>query len=199
MKKIDIPVVYLAMLPIYINEYGDGTEIICVDGKKKLLMNSIKSCLKETLKIYAVDIIALRNKYGKSLGIKNNIPIPLTNNFTLIQLKVRKPKVEKDTAYGYIYYEKINRVIESDNGLFCTINLNGIDLKIYQKKLSVEKHMRNASMMKTFFNTIKFDENLKDHENKYSKIYDQPATKGDIAMIYEEIIKMNYKIDKHIT
>lgn len=189
MRGIEIPDIYLAILPVYLDEYGNGTELINIDGKTTYIKCGVKSCLNKTLKKYAVDINAIREKYAKSLGIRNAFPIPLAQDFTLIQLKARIPRVEKDTAYGYVYFEKISKIIE--NGAFCTIYIGNTSIQILQKKASIERHMRNASMMKTFFTNLKSLNNIND-----KAMYNLPATKADIALIYEELVKIKFRIEK---
>lgn len=189
MRNVEMPDVYLAILPYYIDEYGNGTELIDLDGNVSFIKCSVKSCLNKTLKRYAVDLNAIREKYAKSLGIRNSFPIPLARDFTLIQLKVRIPKVAKDTAYGYICYEKIKKVEERAS--FSLVYVGECDIKVYQKKASIEKHMRDASMMKTFFadlDSLNYDDNR--------AMYNLPATKADIALLYEEIVKIKFKIEK---
>ncbi|WP_284680679.1 hypothetical protein [Aceticella autotrophica] len=45
-------------------------------------------------------------------------------------------------------------------------------------------------MMKTFFRNFKYVPAID------NKVYEIPATKGDIALIYEEIIKIKFKIEQ---
>lgn len=189
MKDFNIPDVYLAILPSYIDEYGDGTELIDLNGNVSRIKCSVKSCLKKTLKKYAVDLSAIKEKYAKSLGIKNTFPIPLASNFTLVQLKVRIPKVAKDVSYGYVCYEKINKIDEYS--AYCVVNIDDSKIKVYQKKITIEKHLRDAAMMKTFFANL----SPLNFESDRS-VYNLPATKGDIALLYEEIVKIKYKIEQ---
>ncbi|WP_284680678.1 hypothetical protein [Aceticella autotrophica] len=128
----NIPIVFLAILPVYIDGCGSGTELIDIKGESVIIKSAVKSILKKILKEYVVDINALKNKYAKSLGIKNAIPLPLTRDFTLIPLKTRKPMVLKDSAYGYIYYEKIKKVF--DNGISCTLDLGNYKIKNTSKE-----------------------------------------------------------------
>lgn len=189
MKEANIPEFFLSLMPVYIEGYGSGTEIVNIDGTSIKINKSLKSVINYTLKIYAVDIKAVKNKYALSLGIKNSIPIPLAQNFTLVQLKVRIPIIEKDSAYGYINYEKIKNI--EDFGTYCILDLGCIRIKVFQKKASIERHLRYASMMKSFFYNLKSVP-----ENYGSTMYNLPATKADIAMLYEEIVKIKYKIEK---
>lgn len=189
MKEANIPQFFLSLMPAYIEGYGSGVEIVNIDGTSMKISKSLKSILNYTLRIYAVDIKAVKNKYAISLGIKNSIPIPLAQNFTLVQMKVRVPVIEKDNAYGYINYEKVKNI--EDFGTYCMIDLGCIKIKVFQKKTSVERHLRNASMMKAFFYNLKTVP-----ENYSSTMYNLPATKADILMLYEEIAKIKYKIEK---
>lgn len=189
MRNVEIPDVYLAILPYYLDEYGNGTELIDIDDNVSYIKCSVKSCLKKTLKRYAVDLNAIRERYAKSLGIRNSFPIPLARDFTLIQLKVRIPKVAKDTAYGYICYEKIKKIEECTS--FSVVYVGESKIKVFQKKTSIEKHMREASMMKTFFTNLN---SLNCNDDK--AMYNLPATKADIALLYEEIVKIKFKIEK---
>ncbi|ORX24543.1 hypothetical protein BVF91_01300 [Thermoanaerobacterium sp. PSU-2] len=189
MKDFDIPDVYIAILPCYLDDYGDGTELIDLNGNVLRIKSSVKSCLKRTLKKYAVDLSAIKEKYAKSLGIKNTFPIPIASNFTLVQLKVRIPKVAKDVSYGYVCYEKIKEIEE--HSTYCIVNVGDAKIKVYQKKITIEKHLRDAAMIKTFFanlSPLNFESN--------SSMYNLPATKADIALLYEEIVKIKYKIEK---
>ncbi|MGJ7045455.1 hypothetical protein [Thermoanaerobacterium thermosulfurigenes] len=189
MKNFDIPDVYIAILPCYLDDYGDGTELIDLNGDVLRIKSSVKSCLKRTLKKYAVDLSAIKEKYAKSLGIKNNFPIPLAGNFTLVQLKSRIPKVAKDVSYGYVCYEKINEIEE--HSTYCIVNVGNIKIKVYQKKSTIEKHLRDAAMIKTFFANL----SPLNFESDRS-MYNLPATKADIALLYEEIVNIKYKIEK---
>ena len=53
-----------AILPVYIKEVGDTTELIEYDGKRRTLYTTINSVINKLIGLFSLNITTLREKYN---------------------------------------------------------------------------------------------------------------------------------------
>lgn len=145
-----------AFMPVYHDEYGNCTEIILDSGKQFVYKKTCKATLNNIMKIFAVDLSALRERYRTVLNRKNQIPLPLSFNLTLIPIKVRcRPLGKHDGAHGFINLEAIDDVKPVDNNSTIILK-NGKEITAYASENTVRNYIRDADYVKKHFLYILF-------------------------------------------
>ncbi|MDW7673438.1 MAG: hypothetical protein SCK28_02760 [Bacillota bacterium] len=94
--------------PIYDEHGGNSTVIGLMGAEPVLVRRKIKTVLKNLAKAFAVDLSAAKQKYGDLVGRYASAPIPLCAALILMPVKMRKPLVKDDGAWGYVVLEKID-------------------------------------------------------------------------------------------
>lgn len=138
----------LAIRPEYVSGTGDCTEIIYESGEVYIVNKNIKSVVNNMAHYYCTDLRANRHNYGKTLGIKNNVPIVFSDKYILVPYKARKPWNKRDGAYGYINlfnYVDLCKEQEDDYILMTA----GIKLKLFQNLESFRKRVHLAKRLIT--------------------------------------------------
>lgn len=184
------------ILPEYVEFKGNVTKAASIDGDILIEVKSIRSVLNRVAKYYGADIMALRSKYGKIIGRKNIIPIPLAPELVLVPFKIRKPIISWDGTIGYISYRQITGIKEDDTTNEPLITLRcGLEVRCLSRKTTAERHIRDAEIVyRTYMNLYGMKEKQKIIFKEIQATYSQPATKGDIAILAKEIIDLKEKL-----
>jgi|GEM_PF-2598673 len=97
----------VAILPCYLPEGGNGCRVLLRSGQELSFKNRVSKVWKDYLMLWGLSDEALEHAYA--LGTENgkNTPLPLTDQHTFLCLKVRKPLVNGDSAYGYVEHESL--------------------------------------------------------------------------------------------
>lgn len=95
----------VAMIPIY-GEYGEDMTRIMVKDDELVVDMRLKPLVRTLLKRYWLDLDLMRSAIAERMFIQNNAPIILGNN-SFACLKLRKPKVTGDSAYGFVKADDI--------------------------------------------------------------------------------------------
>ena len=96
----------VAILPTYIAGKGNCT-IIYTNTENIIVHTTIKTVVRRLCAHYRLDVRASNRHFGELISIKNAIPIPLSKDNILIQVKVRKPLVKHDGSMGYFKLDSI--------------------------------------------------------------------------------------------
>jgi hypothetical protein len=120
----------IALEPCYGREGGNATRIYTRQGDVFEDRRRLSTLLKRFLKTYGYDLTELRNYYGRYLGCGQSVPLPISRNLVLVQLKMRQPLVENDGACGYVSATDVVRINEevdlaNNNPLKCSLHLTG--------------------------------------------------------------------------
>ena len=181
----------IGLLPLYYPQVGDVTEIILLDQDSIIIPNNIKTTLKNIAKYYAVDLKAMRKKYEKIFGdVKRAMPVILSPEIILMTLKVRRIILKNDSARGYFNYFMIKNVEKNKDDSFSTIVLkNDRRIVCHHSMKNVNQHIRNCRYVHQHI--------LKESGNHSGISYEYlnfPATKGDIALVLEELRDLKNKL-----
>ena len=130
----------LAIRPEYVDGTGDCTEIIYESGETYITERTINSFMNTMAYYFNTDLRANRYNYGNKLGIKNNVPIVLSDKYILVPYKARKPWNKKDGAYGYINLFNYLDLHEGkeDNYILTT---EGIKLRLRERVASFKRRV----------------------------------------------------------
>lgn len=172
---------------MYVQLKGNCTSIYTIGGGNYYVEKSLRTFLKQLTEYYLVDLKAVRKYYGELLAIRNLVPIPLNHENVFIPLKVRKPICKNDGSIGYINIKYIERVTESSGKTIVYLK-DKTTIESLNSLNTVNKHIKNGHIVKRLYNE-KNNINIVNEYNFYTE-YNKPATKGDIALIMQEIAKI---------
>ena len=178
-----------AILPVYIEDKGNCT-IIYTKEDDVILKKAIKSTIRNLCKYYHLDLKESNKTYGNLLSINKQPPIPLTPNQVFVPIKVRKPIISHDGAYGYINIDSIERISRSDSSpLESTIHLKSKrTINAICRDITIKNNINKGHLARQLFN--RYDVTAVREDGNYYEMQDSPATKRDIAMIYKEIMEL---------
>lgn len=112
-----------AFVPVYKNDAGQGVLFFFRDGSKRWLPKSPRALLNHLGKMFAIDLREARRRFSPLVGTINLCPIPVTPFCIFVPVKVRKPLLKGDSAYGYFRLRSIQDIEESPPP--CTLHLEG--------------------------------------------------------------------------
>jgi hypothetical protein len=120
----------IALEPCYGLEGGNATRIYTRQGEILEDKRTLTTLLKRLLKAYGYDLSELRKHYGRYLGCGQGVPLPISRNLVLVQLKMRQPLVDSDSASGYVSVNDIVRISEEagakgETPVKCRLTLSG--------------------------------------------------------------------------
>jgi len=179
-----------ALIPCYHGDQGNATQIIFLEDEPVIVSRTVKTVIKNLAKANAVDLKALRAKYGEILGCKRAVPICLSPGMILMMVKVRKVISKNDASRGYINYLMIKDVKKGENGNSSLIVLkNDREIMCYHSIKNLNQHIRNCHYI-----WQKMLKETGDTHHLSLKYLNCPATKGDIALVLEELRELRNKL-----
>lgn len=168
-----------AILPIYVPGRGNST-LIHVRENSITVDATIRTVIKNLCIYYHLDLKASNRYFGGFLSIGQGIPLPLTQDDVLIQIKVRRPIGEADGSMGYFNLNAIEK-IEKRGKTSIIFLKNGTAVPCLYTQKTIEKNMSRGRVVKKLYG------------ERYSTIgedigsymdLDAPATKGDMARLF---------------
>ncbi|QNO15991.1 hypothetical protein HYG86_15050 [Alkalicella caledoniensis] len=162
-----------AIRPIYIEGKGKGCEIYLNDGSIIIDKREASTIVKDLAGYLAVDLGSLKKFCSHRLTAKNSLPLPLTPKLMLVPLRLRKPKVIKDSATGYVNFFSIVNIqqkgrcshlhLTGDSNIICFQTLKTIQVHlvysrlIYREWQSVYVNPYVKEVGKELYKTAKLD------------------------------------------
>ncbi|WP_425448017.1 hypothetical protein [Dethiothermospora halolimnae] len=195
MDKIDMVIEnkIMAIIPVYVENKGNSTKVITAGADITLIYKSIKTVLKIIANYFMTDMRVGKKYYGNLIGATNVVPVVFNNHNIFVPLKTRKPISKNDGSFGYFNLDYIERV-EKKNGEIYIILKNDIKVKTILKLKSVKKHIREGKIIKNVC-TSSPDSLSYSREGFYCD-FNAPATKGDIAILRNEILSLQREYQK---
>ncbi|MDD3840862.1 MAG: hypothetical protein PHP06_09895 [Clostridia bacterium] len=184
-----------ALLPTYIKDKGDYTRIILKNGDTAYIDIKTRSALTSLSNILCVDLTRIRKKYSDLIGQKNRVPIPLSFDLILVPFKTRQPVIKNDSCLGYINFRSIECATKI-NSTTTELNLkSGITIEVLRSISCVKKRLAAAQLTAHHFITNSTSSKLAcTYLKEYSKEYNQPATKADVAYISNKLNHIIYRL-----
>ncbi|MCF6465073.1 hypothetical protein [Clostridium sp. Cult2] len=181
----------IAFLPVYLAMKGNCTLILTGGGGKYEIEKTVRTVLNQISKFYLIDLNATKKYYGDLLNIRNLTPIPFNRDNIFVPIKVRKPLLKNDGSFGYVNISYIKKTFSAKGKTIIQLN-EGNNIESLSSVDTVNKHIKNGYIVKKLYrekeNTINVNE-----KNLYLE-YDKPATKRDIALLINEILKIKENI-----
>jgi hypothetical protein len=138
-----------AMLPVYVKDKGNCTEIITKEASF-IKIATIETCTKKLADYYNISLYHNRINYGQELGITNKVPLVVNENLIYIYINVREPMFAHDAAYGLFDVNSIENVYD-DEGKAVIEMKSGKMVKTRQSVKSLKKGMLNARIAKDIY------------------------------------------------
>ena len=177
----------MAFLPVYLSMKGNCTLLYTNRGGQYELESTIRTILNQLSQYYLIDLRAIRKHYSNILNIKNLVPIPFNEENIFVPIKVRKPLCKNDGSFGYVNIKYIKKVsIKKGKALIYLKNDDIIEC--LSSVETVNKHIKNGKIVKKLYQQNQRGNIVKEYD--LYKEYDKPATKADIALLINEILKM---------
>jgi len=182
----------VAMIPVYKANVGNSTKILTKKSDDVFIHKSIKTIIKILAKYFIFDLELSRKHYGMIIGSTNIVPIPYSYDNIFVPIKTRRTIAKNDGSFSYLNLNYIERIEESNSKIYVVIS-GGIKVESLQSYKSTEKHIRDGNIVKKIYvekNKPMVMEESKDFYNQYN----QPATKGDIAALRNELLDIKNKL-----
>ncbi len=137
------------MLPIYVKDQGNCTEII-TKAASFIKTATIETCTKKLADYYNISLYHNRINYGLELGITNKVPLVVNENLIYIYINVREPMFSHDAAFGLFDVNSIADVYDEEGKAVIEMK-SGKMIKSRQSVKSVKKNMLNARVAKEIY------------------------------------------------
>lgn len=137
------------MLPVYVNDIGNCTEIITTEATF-VKTTTIETCIKNLADFYNISLYHNRLNYGAELGITNKVPIVVNDELIYIYINIREPLFTHDAAYGYIDINTIENIFEQDKNAAILMKSNRV-IQTRQSLSSLKKMMIYARIAKDIY------------------------------------------------
>ena len=181
----------MAFLPVYLTLKGNCTLLFTNSGEAYEIEKTIKTVLNQLCKFYLIDLKAIKKHYGNILGIKNLVPIPFNKEDIFIPIKFRKPLCRNDGSLGYVNIQYIKKITESSGKAIIHFK-NHNTIESLNSIETVNRHIKNGNIVKKLYEERQKTFNIKEYD--FYNEYEKPATKRDIALLINELLKIKENI-----
>ncbi|AQS56223.1 competence protein ComK [Novibacillus thermophilus] len=139
-----------ACIPRNCTDVGDQLMLLLTSGKRECIKMTVRTFLKQSVAYFGNDLAALRKIYGQVIGKRYQVPLPLTEQLTLVPFKVRKP-IGRQGAHGWFVAEHI-RGLKRRSKVSTTIDVDGgHDILCLQSLESCEQQLRHVMLVKNHY------------------------------------------------
>jgi hypothetical protein len=140
------------LMPIYREGGGDMTRVILQDGQEWDDPRPLYAVLKGIARHFAVDLVAVRERYGAILGKRLYVPLPLSPHLTLVPLKMRLPRVYKDGTTGYVVSGAVDKILMGSSTTCCQVEVRGAGfIDCLQSRDFAVKQMLHADIVQMYY------------------------------------------------
>ena len=181
----------MAFLPVYLDMKGNCTLLYTYCGGIYEIEKTIRTVLNQLGNYYLVDLKATKKYYGDLLAIKNLVPIPFDKDNIFVPIKVRKPLFKNDGSLGYVNIKYIKKVRKLKNNTIIYL-VNNHTIECLNSIETVNRHIKNGNIVERLWKERHSTAFVSEYN--FYKEYNLPATKGDIALLREEILKIKETI-----
>lgn len=144
-----------ALCPLYQDGSGDGTEIILRSGERLWQPRRIRAVRTALARLYGVDLVAVRRRYGALLERSSSVPLPLSARLVLVPLRLRRPRCRGDACLGYVSYREVKEVREVAAGPFRSLLIltSGVEVPVLSHRRVVVQHLSAARLVEELYLT----------------------------------------------
>jgi len=136
----------VAFVPVYQEGVGQELKIYCQDGTVRALSGSMKAFVRQLARFFSINLAEMRKRFGPLLGQVNLVPLALAPFLLFVPLKVRKPRLGGDPAYGYFKLRSLTDVRAEPAP--CTVKLiGGHQVTLQQSHRAVRIRLQRARQL----------------------------------------------------
>lgn len=135
-----------ALLPSAHPEGGEATLLINAQGKKCLDRRSLRWILKRLASLYNLDLSAVKNNYGRLLGRKRYLPIPLSHKLIYLPLTLKTNTIPLAARLGYISLEEIISIKSSPEAHIIVLQ-SGLELLCLNTLATIRRRRRDSKLL----------------------------------------------------
>lgn len=137
------------MIPLYVKDRGNCTEIITSDGSI-IESTTIETCIKRLADYYNISLYHNRVNYGTELGITNKVPIVINENKVFIYVNAREPLFKHDASFGFVDINSIKKIYGNDKGAVILLN-SGSSIQTRQSLKTLKKSILLGRVTKDIY------------------------------------------------
>ena len=136
-----------AILPTYLPDGTNGTEITYLDGTKEYIANRLCWVLDDLLGYLRSSKAILTAQSRRLLGDKvYRVPLVLCDEFILVPVKGRKPIGKYDSLLGYIVLHYVTQIVR-DNKKTIIYFGSDVTVTVYDYLRTVRQNIERAKMI----------------------------------------------------
>lgn len=142
------------LLPIYDKDGANCTRIVFSTQEEDFIdRRTIRGALRALSRAFAVDLDALRRRYGSLVNRKVSLPLPLHPRLILVPFKYRIPQWKDQGSWGYFSLDKISGYRRcSEEGKTEIIFTCGKKEIVLLDAISVKKLLNDAQIVRVVYN-----------------------------------------------
>lgn len=167
-----------AFVPYNRDGVGDQLVVLMANGEKESISMRAQTFLQHLVRSYGSDLTALREIYGRAIGRKYFIPLPLAPQFTLVPFKVRKP-IGRQGTQGWIVSERIQglrRQTDNSSKLFLA---GQHKVNVRQSLDSCQQQLRHVLLVQHHYHQLQ-----QRVRESYFRYHYQPMPRDDGSELY---------------
>lgn len=134
-----------AFVPVNAEGKGDVVKLIYVDASTELVDVHVETFLKHVLAFFGTDLLSLRRRYGPTIGKKQLIPLPLSNQYTLVPFNTRQP-IGRQTCTGWVHFSKI-AALQEVTPYMTNLQLQRYTLPVFHSPSFTHSQIRHARLI----------------------------------------------------
>lgn len=181
-------------LPVYGDDGSNGTIILFKEKQSRWDRRKLRTILAGLARVYQKDLRLIRAK-GKELGGQKTMnPLPISPDIILVPFRTRKPVGKDDGAVGYIFRSAIKEIRFNEDATEVVLK-DGQAIRILEGLATAKRHFHRACLIGQ--NSLQYGVDIRRKEDAWreiQEIYNQPATRGDIAILSKNIMNLMEKL-----
>lgn len=134
-----------ALVPTYTDQ-GDCVQFLYQNGTSQKVNTRLTTCLKRLARHYTIDLVALREAQQKQTIRRQQLPLPFSPHLVLVPLKIRRPRLPKDTTLGYINLYAVKNVLKISASQTQLELLGNHETTILWSKNTVLRYLKQAEL-----------------------------------------------------
>ncbi|GAB7387581.1 hypothetical protein BSNK01_14180 [Bacillaceae bacterium] len=142
----------VGFMPVNKSGIGDQVEVLYGDGSREFLETNSLSFLHQLVEMFGYRYSAIKNVYGKAIGRRKNVPLPLTKGWTLVPFKTRRP-TGRQNCQGWFVASAI-RGIRRETPLVSVLDLPCHRVTVLSSLETCQAQMNNVILVEHHFRQI---------------------------------------------
>ncbi|MDS1029670.1 hypothetical protein RDV78_04010 [Bacillota bacterium LX-D] len=131
-------------IPITGEDGGNYTEIWLKGPEKIQISKKSKTVLAHLVRLYAKDLVLVRQQSKRILGYSKDLPLLITHHLVLIPVKVREATYKDEGTLGYVVLQSVDKVRPLERGKAKLSFQDGSELLVLNRVQKIRQKMNEA-------------------------------------------------------